>query len=255
MSKETEDSYTYKRVKLSKNNGKFRNIFIPDEVYKKHLKTLLKPLEVIYDKNCKYDCDHAFFSGKNCVTNAAQHLKNRYVLSLDIKDFFDNIKTKHLQKYLPEEISYFIFIEDRLPQGFPTSPYAANIAMIEFDSMLIDSMQSCHSDVVYSRYADDLTFSFNDKDIQNFIISEVIKICHYYGFKINNKKIKFQDKDNGRAIITGVGVSYFNVHPTRKTLKRLRAARHQGNDLQANGLAEWASCKLPNPPNLKSNTK
>ena len=247
----TKTTYSYRRVKLSKKNGKFRHIFIPNEVYKKHLKTLLKPLEIIYNKNRKYDCDHAFFTGKSCVTNASQHLKNRYILSLDIQDFFDNIKTRHLAKYLPEDISYFIFLEDRLPQGFPTSPYAANIAMIEFDNMLIESMQLGQSDIIYSRYADDLTFSFNDKHTKNFIISEVIKICNYYGFKINSKKIKFQDKDNGRAIVTGIGVSYYNVHPTRKTLKRLRAARHQGNEPQAKGLAEWASCKLPRPPKTK----
>lgn len=249
MTASKEAIYTYQRVKLSKRNGAFRNIFIPDKAYKKHLKTLLKPLVSIYNKNRKYDCDHAFFPGRNCVTNATQHIKSRYVLSLDIKDFFDNIKSKHLEKYLTEDISYFIYVDGRLPQGFPTSPYAANIAMIEFDSMLMDSMRSYHNDIIYSRYADDLTFSFDDKNDRHYIISEVVKLCHYYGFKLNNKKIRLQDKDNGRAIVTGVGVSYYNVHPTRKTLKRLRAARHQGNELQANGLAEWASCKIPNASN------
>lgn len=241
--------YTYRRVKLSKKNGKFRDIFIPDEAYKKHLKTLLEPLEKIYYENRLYDCDHAFFRGRNCVTNAAQHIKGRYVLSLDIKDFFDNIRSRHLDNYLPEDISYFIYIEDRLPQGFPTSPYAANIAMIRFDSMIIESMRFHHSNITYSRYADDLTFSFDNKNDRHYIISEVVKLCHYYGFKLNNKKIRLQDKNNGRAIVTGVGVSYYNVHPTRKTLKRLRAARYQENELQANGLAEWASCKMPKPSN------
>lgn len=250
-----EITYTYKKIKLSKKNGKFRDIYIPDQALKKHLRTLLQPLASIYEEHYIYNSDHAFFKGRNCVTNASQHIKNRYVLSLDLENFFDNITLKHLKKYISEDISYFILIDNRLPQGYPTSPYAANIATIDFDRMIIEGMRSFDNSIIYSRYADDLTFSFNNKDQKNFIISEIIKICHYFSFKINIKKTRFQDKNNGRAIITGVGVSYYNVHPTRQTLKRLRAARHQNNEAQANGLAEWASCKLPNLPNLESNTK
>lgn len=246
-------TYSYRKIKLSKKNGKFRNIYIPDKAYKKHLKTLLLPLLMIYNKHRIYHCDHAFFKGHNCVTNASQHIKARFVLSLDIKDFFDSITLKNLENYITEDISYFTFIDSRLPQGYPTSPYLANIYMIEFDRMLIDSVKSFDRSIIYSRYADDLTFSFDNKNNKDFIISEVIKLCHYFGFKLNNKKVKLQDKNNGRAIITGVGVSYYNVHPTRKTLKKLRAARHQCNEQQISGLAEWASCKLPTPLEVKIN--
>ena len=86
-----EKVYTYRKIKLSKKNGKFRDIYIPDESFKRHLNTLLKPLAYIYEKKHIYDCDHAFFKGRNCVTNASCHLKNRYILSLDIKDFFYHI--------------------------------------------------------------------------------------------------------------------------------------------------------------------
>lgn len=240
-----QEIYTYRKIVLSKKNGSFRNIYIPDKLLKKHLKTLLKPLIYIYERNHTYDCDHAFFKGKNCVTNASNHIKSRYVLSLDIKDFFDNITSKHLEKYIPEDILYFILINGALPQGYLTSPYAANIAVMEFDRMIVQRMRSFDSNIIYTRYADDLTFSFNNKDYSNFIVSEIIKICHYFSFRLNTNKIRLQDKNNGRAIVTGVGVSYYNVHPTRKTLKKLRAARHQGNEAQAKGLAEWASCKLP----------
>tara|TARA_R110002126_G_scaffold5189_2_gene26974 strand:+ start:1749 stop:2501 length:753 start_codon:yes stop_codon:yes gene_type:complete len=246
-----EKVYTYRKIKLSKKNGKFRDIYIPDESFKRHLNTLLKPLAYIYEKKHIYDCDHAFFKGRNCVTNASCHLKNRYILSLDIKDFFDNITSKHLEKYISEDILYFILIKSRLPQGYPTSPYAANIAVIELDRMIVENLRSFDSNIIYSRYADDLTFSFDEKEKVHFIISEVIKICNYFNFKLNTNKIRLQDKNNGRAVITGVGVSYYNVHPTRKTLKRLRAARHQGNEAQASGLAEWASCKLPNTSGTK----
>lgn len=241
--------YAYQKIKISKRNGKFRIIYRPNSLLKKRLTLLLKPIHDIYKKNYVHDCDHAFFSGRNCVTNASQHINNRYVLSMDMQDFFNNITSKHLINYLPNDILRLILVKNSLPQGYPTSPYVANIAMIGFDKMLIESLHQYDSSIVYSRYADDLTFSFNNKLYKEFIMSEVIRFCHYYSFKINSKKTKFQDKNNGRAIITGVGVSYHNIHSTRKTLKKLRAARHQNNEDSANGLAEWAACKVPNPIN------
>ena len=183
-----EKIYTYRKIKLSKKNGKFRDIYIPDDPFKKHLNTLLKPLASIYEKQHVYDCDHAFFKGRNCVTNASCHLKNRYVLSLDIKDFFDSITSKHLEKYISEDILYFILIKSRLPQGFPTSPYAANIAVIELDRMIVENLRSFDSNIIYSRYADDLTFSFDEKEKVHFIISEIIKICNYFNFRWCVKK-------------------------------------------------------------------
>ena len=138
-----------------------------------------------------------------------------------------------------------MLVDNHVPQGFSTSPYLANIAMIDFDKYLVETLSTLDQNIIYTRYADDLTFSFNDKALKGIVLSEIAKICHHFGFKIHPKKTRFQDKDNGRAIITGVGVSMYNVHPTRKTIRRLRAARHQSNEDSAQGLAEWVLCKTP----------
>lgn len=245
MNDTNNKTYGHQIIYIPKTKSKFRKIYIPNESLAQKLLMFHDSLKSIYMAYKVYDCDHAFFSGRNCVTNASMHINNRYVLTVDLENFFDTLTVKHLKKRIPDEILSLIIIDGHIPQGFSTSPFVANIAMIDFDKTLVELMSALNKGIVYSRYADDLTFSFNDKELKDLVMSELAKTCHYFGFKIHPKKIKFQDKQNGRAIITGVGVSMYNVHPTRETLKRLRAARHQNNDMGTQGLAEWAMCKLP----------
>ena len=234
-------SYTQKCI--SKKNGKLRKIYIPNENFKIFLRSLLNYLETIYKNNCTYDCDHAFLKGKNCVTNASTHIHNRYVLSLDIENFFESLPKRLLKNYLPNQILDLVLVNEKIVQGYPTSPYLANIAMIEIDNAIMEVFNN--QEIIYSRYADDITFSFNAKEKKSYIFQEIIKILRVYNLKINTKKTRFQDKKNGRAIITGIGVCMHTVHPTRKTLKKIRAAQHQNNPLSERGLTSWSLCKVP----------
>lgn len=235
----------YKVVKIPKRNGGFRDIYIPSDSFKEKLQSLLSLIKNIYYKHKKVDCDHAFYQGRNSVTNANAHIKHRYVLSLDIKNFFESVSEHHLKKYVPPHILELTLINNKLPQGFPTSPYLSNIAMIPFDYQLLQALNNIDSTIVYTRYADDLTFSFGDPQTKDAIITIVIQLLRLHRFKLNKSKIKFQDKCNGRAIITGISVSTTGVHPTRKTLKKIRAALHQNNEASFRGLVEWSFCKPP----------
>lgn len=213
-----------------------------------------------YQKSVIYECDHAFVVGKNCATNARMHIQGRYILSIDIESFFESLTVEHIKHYISAEISNWCFVKKDansqenknnsiLPQGFCTSPVIANIAMIDVDKMIVNNIirNNPHQALIcYSRYADDLTFSFNDSGCKDFIISEIVKILRYFGLKINKRKISFYDKKNGRAVISGIGVDNVNIYPTRKTLKKLRASIHQGNKGQERGLREWSLCKIPN---------
>ena len=67
--------------------------------------------------------------------------------------------------------------EDRLPQGAPTSPILANIAMIPLDYEL--EMECINKGYKYSRFADDIIIShglFYDKsgvDAEKRILTEI----------------------------------------------------------------------------------
>lgn len=236
-------NFSYTKHIISKKNGKIRQLYAPNENLKLFLKGFLKKLEGIYLENRSHDCDHAFLKGRNCVTNAINHTQNRFVLSLDIENFFESIPRKILEKYLSKHILDLILVDNKIVQGYPTSPYLANIAMIDIDNLIINSLQN--NNITYTRYADDLTFSFKDLTQKDYILSTVVRILKANNLKINSKKTKIQDKKNGRAIITGIGVSMHSVHPTRKTMKKIRAAQYQNNVLSEKGLISWSLCKYP----------
>lgn len=248
----------YTIVKLSKGHNKFRTIYMPKAKKATSLKKILPEIKSIYQHHVVYDIDHAFVGGKNCVTNALVHLPHRYVLSLDIDNFFDSIRSEHVSAFLPKYMIEQTFIDNALPQGFATSPMIANIAMIPVDKMLIEQIihhRLKNSSVLYSRYADDLTFSFNHIAEKGIIIAEVIRILRHFNLKINRKKIKLYDKQHGRAIVTGVAIDFVKVYPTRKTLKRIRAARHQQNKNALAGLVGWSLCKLPHSKKVSKQPK
>lgn len=238
----------YHKIRIAKGKNKYRTIFVPSKHKAHALKTYLPEIKKSYKNHVVYEVDHAFVGGKNCVTNAMQHLKHRYVLSLDIANFFDSIQSHHVKDILSEKIIQETFVNNALPQGFLTSPMIANIAMIPIDKMIVEHIIMSRlkgSSVVYTRYADDLTFSFDQLVEKDVIIAEVIKILRLFNLKINKKKIQLYDKQHGRAIVTGVAIDYVNVYPTRKTIKKIRAARHQENQTSLAGLLEWSLCKVP----------
>ena len=63
------------------------------------------------------------------------------------------------------EVSYILSLlctyEGYLPQGAPTSPYLSNLILRDFDKKI---QQICSSlNYTYTRYADDITISSNNK--------------------------------------------------------------------------------------------
>ena len=188
--------------------------------------------------------NYAFVKGRNAALNAKCHIGKRYALSFDLKDFFDSISVSHVSGILPDNIIEDCFVDGAPRQGLSTSPLIATIALYKFDADIVRALNS-KSERCYTRYADDITISFNRPDFKSTIRAIVVSLVRKHGLVLNAKKTKLLDARNGRLIITGFGVDQHGIHPTRKTLKKMRAAIHQGNLSSAWGLAEWAACKFP----------
>jgi hypothetical protein len=235
----------YKILKINKRNGKFRSVYSVNSIYKEKLKELLPFLEQRLYKLNTTNVNYAFEKGKNCVSGALQHIGYKYTLSMDLTNFFDSVKESHVSSLLDKHVINTCFIDGAPRQGLPTSPQISNIAFLKCDQLIIDQLNKHGVDCVYTRYADDLIFSFDEKRDRGKIQFIVTKAVEIFGFTININKTKFQNYKNGRRIITGVAVDNIGVHPTRKTRRRMRAAAHQGNDPQLNGLLEWSKCKIP----------
>src|SRR5262249_23925357 len=111
-----------------------------------------------------------------------------------------------------------------LPQGAPTSPALANLACRRLDARL-DKLAAKY-EATYTRYADDLTFSFAKQPeirIGRFLWF-VDAICEQEGFlERPDKRRILRNKHQQR--VTGIVVNN-GVHVPRVDRKRFRAILH-----------------------------
>lgn len=241
----SEGGIEFRIAQIPKRSGQVRQIFVVSKKSRGLLRALLPELQTILASFGGAESNYAFEKGKNCALNAFQHIGRRYTLSMDICDFFDSVSVAHVEGIIPKNIVDQCFIFGSPRQGLPTSPLIATIAFVAYDRRIIELLQKLQVEATYTRYADDLIFSFDERRSAGKIEAIVQQVLAESGFKINKRKTKLQDAANGRVIITGLGVDSHGIHPTRRTRKKARAAAHQQNASSLHGLTEWQKCKLP----------
>lgn len=242
-----------KIVKIPKRKpGEFRTIYVPSARQKKALRKMNKRLTETALKIAE-TCVHGFLPHRSCVTNALTHVSLEYTASFDLESFFDSCTLANLpgEVLTPREIEK-CFVDGAARQGLPTSPAISNITASPLDRTILLRLRSCPDRrIVYTRYADDLTFSFNEAMTIEFLLREIPEIVARCGFSINAAKTHLQSASHGRRIITGIAVGPDGIHPTRAAKRRLRAAEHQKNRKNAYGLREWCRLKLPRPASFE----
>ena len=133
------------------------------------------------------------------------------------------------------EIKYVKTSNRILPQGSPASPMITNIICGKLDKRLkgLASKYNC----IYTRYADDMSFSFKEESIDlnlGKFMGLISKIVSEEGLNINKKKTRFLRKNN-RQCITGIVVNNTEIGVPKKWIKTLRAAIYNAKKLISNG--------------------
>ena len=173
---------------------------------------------------------HAFERGRSIATHARLHVGRKVVVRLDLKDFFASTTGGMVRMALmkegvgaeqAQEIVEICSLEGILPQGGPCSPLLANIAAKRMDLRLAALAESRKA--VYSRYADDLTFSSDDADL-NGLIPAVDKIVSDCGYRLNRKKTLVM-RSGHRQLVTGLVVNR-GLNAPRELRRNLRAQFH-----------------------------
>lgn len=167
----------------------------------------------------KHKCAMAYRKGMSIKNNALSHVNNSYLLKLDLENFFNSItpdlfwsvwsRTWALpseeDKSFLEKLIFWRFQGSLiLSVGAPSSPLISNFCMYYFDKEVEAICKKM--EVIYTRYADDLTFSSNVKNIL-FEIPELIKSILNEQFKgllrLNTSKTIFSSKAHNRHV-TGI---------------------------------------------------
>lgn len=204
-----DTSVHYSLFKLSKRSGGYRTISAPDA-------TLLNIQKIIYKRILLsvnvHPASMGFRQNTSVAHNAKAHLGNKQILKVDIADFFGSIKKYRIIKAFekigyPANISQVLAelctLEGKLPQGAATSPTLSNIIAYDMDVKLLSIAQK--NNLIYTRYADDLTFSGEDISFE-LILSEIDNVIREEKFVIQRKKTRFLTQKK-RKIVTGISVS------------------------------------------------
>ena len=243
----------YKTFAIKKKSGKLRVINAPCAGLKVFQKCLSYILQTFYQPNANV-C--GFILGRSIADGAKKHVGKKYVFNIDLKDFFDTIEHHRVKaiftlppfnlnddKNNPNSLPYILanlcchpkevvrFDKERnsyncvrnvTPQGAPTSPIITNLICRQMDRRLLGLAKRFR--LSYSRYADDITFSSNNKRVfkegSAFRVELERIIEDDQKFKINEEKTRVQSRGY-RQEVTGLVVnSKLNV--TKRYVKQIR---------------------------------
>ena len=129
----------YHTFEIPKKHGGTQTICAPSEDLKGIQRRLVSALSayrkaLLMEQNFHPSISHGFEKGKSTITNAKLHRNKRFVLNLDLEDFFPTFHFGRVLGYFeknrdfqfPHEVAVTIAqltcYQGHLPQGAPTSP-------------------------------------------------------------------------------------------------------------------------------------
>jgi RNA-directed DNA polymerase len=255
----------YRCFTIPKRGGGVRLICEPKPPLKRVqrliLSKILEPLGV-------HDAAHGFMPGRSILTNASAHAAHDVVVKFDLQDFFPSVhfwRVMGLFASLGYAVGEGRYVSDDgsravapvlarlatftpeplrkrwgsgfLAQGAPTSPAISNLVCRGLDARLAGIAAKLGG--VYTRYADDMTFSFAHLDPDKSpgrLRWWVDQVCQQEGFLLHPRKFKVIRRSQ-RQIVTGLVVNAQAPSLPREDRRRLRAILH---NCAAKGVASQA---------------
>ena len=202
----------YSEKQIPKKRGGYRTLQIPAAELKYIQRWIL---DHILSNMHVSEYATGFCSNKSILDNAQKHVNQHCIVNIDIKDFFPSVSFERVFRVFSyygytKEVSFALAklctYEDQIPQGSPASPAISNIVCLKLDARL--SALANKYEAVYSRYADDITFS-SQHDAKS-IIPAVKSILNDEGFQVNDEKTRiaypYQRQEVTGLIVNGSSV-------------------------------------------------
>ena len=220
----------YREVHVAKRGGGYRILACPSLPLRAVQRWVLRN---ILDRLAVADCATGFVRSKGIARNVEQHLGNRYLLCMDIADFFGSVPYAHVQQVF-RSIGYARGVagalaqlctrRGALPQGAPTSPALSNLVSIRMDRRLT-GLCGRHN-VTYTRYADDFAFSARSPGRLARVAPTIRAIVADEGFELNEGKTRFAGPRRQRRV-TGLILRDDGYGISREQKRLLRAMVHR----------------------------
>lgn len=201
--------------------GKTRQLAVPKsrlDAVQRGINQIFYPLDLALGP-----APHGYVARRSTLTNARPHTGARFLQKFDIKDFFSNITSARIESTLAglgfgaeaaSILSRLTSCRGILPLGARTSPRISNMVLIDLDDQM--ATLANERDLIYTRYADDLTFSALDSFDVSAPVHDAITNA---GFELNSAKTK-RFKHGQPMFVTGLSVADPKFPRIRKRLKR-----------------------------------
>lgn len=230
----------YRQFDIPKRHGGKRTIFAPSKALMRIQRHLH---EVIAHVGQPSSAAQGFVKGRSVVDHAKAHQNRRWVLCVDLKDFFPTIKFWRIRgmfmaapfsfnEEVATSLAQICTHDQMLAQGAPTSPAISNIICRELDRRMRELARRLRCS--YTRYADDLCISSNIKDVPAALATEagdcwgageeLVKLIEGCGFTVNQAKTKLKTQRD-QQMVTGLVVNKKVAMP-RAWRRQLRVMLH-----------------------------
>jgi RNA-directed DNA polymerase len=253
----------YRTFEIGKRGGGVRQILAPIPPLKELQAKVAALLETKYTPR---SCVYGYVKQRNILQNARRHQGKRWVLRIDLENFFPSINFGRVRGMLmakpfefAEEVATTIAQlcchENQLPQGSPASPTISNIICRGLDNTLakLAREQKC----TYTRYCDDIVFSTQLRKFPQSLARltstgtvvigpELRAAIEDHGFAINKGKLHLRSKMQ-RQMVTGLVVND-RANVPRKLTRELRMVLHVWRKLGPEGVQGWYKDKKNRPP-------
>lgn len=231
---------------LAKSKGGYRLIEAPKKTLKEAQRKILAE---ILEKIPAHDAAHGFLTGRSIVTNAEPHVGQHVILKWDLQNFYPSVGFSRVvaifrslgycreagiwlarltttalpgnAAFPPQPSAMLPYLRRHLPQGAPTSPALANLSAYRLDLRLAGLAKSFGAN--YTRYADDLTFSGDERFARSLkvFIPLIRQICRQERFQVHPQKRKVL-RSHQRQAVAGVVVNT-KTNVSRKEYDLLKA--------------------------------
>ena len=207
----TDKNELFYSFKIPKKTGGFRPIDEPIP----ELKNQLTILSSFLSEECGllyHTSAFAYVPGRSIVDNNKKHVSNEsnWYLKTDFSGFFPNTNIDFVMKMLgmvfptseickvPEgfkelkkALSLNYLANGTMPQGSPLSPFITNWIMIPIDFKIFNELAK--RKLVYTRYADDMIISGQEKFPWRNIVRFINEVIHEFDapYKIKSEKTRF----------------------------------------------------------------
>ncbi|GAB2702346.1 retron St85 family RNA-directed DNA polymerase [Aliiglaciecola aliphaticivorans] len=207
----------------------------------KKLKNIQRELVNILSSTFRsHDSAFAYKKGLSIKDNAQKHINSKYLLKMDFSNFFNSITPSVLFLICEKNHIHWSRAEQRLltnilfwnktksdggklvlSVGAPSSPLISNFVLFDFDCEINKFCSSYN--INYSRYADDITFSTNQKGllfgVPN-VVKNILRDIYKDSITINDLKTVYSSKKHNRHV-TGVTISSENKLSIGRARKRM----------------------------------